>query len=44
MDFDIFKPLNKLPTKLLVYSKEDFREEELKLIKVYCDSLSNRRI
>ncbi len=42
MDFDIFKPLNKLPTKLLVYSKEDFREEELKLIKVYCDSLSNR--
>ncbi len=42
MDFDIFKPLNKLPTKLLVYSKEDFREEELKLIKAYCDSLSNR--
>ena len=42
MDFDIFKPLNKLPTKLLVYLKEDFREEELKLIKVYCDFLSNR--
>jgi len=42
MDFDIFKPLNELPTKLLEYSKEDFTEEELKLIKVYCDSLSNR--